>query len=392
MKKDLAHYRNDYPLLQRSKPLSPKAATLEALVISKITPDDSGKPAQVLIDKDTLARYGICDVVNEHFIRDLESLKTQLLTYEVELPFDAAYKYRWRTLISQFDILATDDLRIGVDPDLAPYLVDLQKHFTICDVVEIATLSNQYSKKLYMLLKTVEYKSGGRFTFDEIKDSLGITNVKTYRTFKVFNDKIFKSSIKEINDQSDIHIEWSPVRASRRIVAIEFKITKNPLHQLKLPMVEEITDEIPHEIRAFLDSYGFNDDNFIEQFLNKYGAKTILDATKLFDKRMSNTSIKNKAGLYRLRIHRYIVEVISEEERKRDLIEKLQDQEIAEAALMAEKAKFDRLAKEYAKENREELYNSLDEINKSFYSLDSCPAALLEGIALDIIRESKNGR
>ena len=45
---------------------------------------------------------------------------------------------------------------------------------------------------------------------------------------------------------------------------------------------------------------------------------------------------------------------------------------------------------QYAKDHREELYNSLDEINKSFYSLDSCPVALLEGLALDLIREGKN--
>ena len=383
MNKDLAYYRNDYPLLQRSKPLSPKAATLEALVISKIKPDSAGKPSQVLLDKNTLSKYGICDVENDHFMRDLEILKSQLITYEIELPYDPAYKIRWRTLISQFDVLATDEVRIGVDPDLTPYLVELQKHFTICDVVEVSTLSNQYAKKLYMLLKTIEYKGGGRFSFSEIKDSLGITNVKTYRTFKIFNQKIFKASLKEINTNSDILIDWSPVRASRRIVAVDFKVKKNPKHHPKLPIVEEITDEIPHEIRVFLDVYGFNNDSFIEDLLETHGSGLLLEAIKLFDKRNSNTFIKNKAGLFNDRIGRYIAEAMQDRKRKSELEAVIKDKEMIQKVLDEEKAKRDLQAKEYALNHKRELYDKLDDVSKRMFSFEECPMGVLEGLALD---------
>ena len=383
MKKDLAYYRNDYPLLQRSKPLSPKAATLEALVISKIKPNSDGKPSQVLLDKDTLSKYGICDVDNAHFMRDLEILKTQLITYEIELPYNSAYKIRWRTLVSQFDVMATDDIRIGIDPDLTPYLVELQKNFTICDVVEVATLSNQYSKKLYMLLKTIEYKGAGRFTFDEIKDSLGISTVKTYRTFENFNKKIFKSSLKEINTNSDILVDWSPVRASRRIIAVDFKVKKNPKHQPKLPIVEEITDEIPHEIRVFLDVYGFNNDSFIEALLERHGSDLLLEAIKLFDKRNSNTSINNKAGLLNDRIGRYIGEAMQDRKRKSELEAVIKDKEMIQKVLDEEKAKRELQAKEYAKSHKRELYDRLDDVSKSMFSFEKCPMGVLEGLALD---------
>ena len=386
MKNEDAIYRNDYPLLHRSKPLSPKAATLEALVISKIKPDPDGRPAQITLSKEILSKFGICDVENLHFLRDLESLKTQLITYEIDLPEHHDFKARWRTLISQFDFFETGDVRIGVDPDLTPYLIGLQKNFTICDVVEVATLSNQYAKKLYMLLKTIEYKGGGRFTFDEIKDSFGITNIKTYQTFKVFNEKILKNSLKEINNCSDLKVDWEPVRACRRIVAIDFKINKNPCHQPKLPIIEPIADEIPHEIRVFLDAYGFNDDVFIESILKHFEADLILEATQLFDKRMSNTSITNKAGLYRLRINRYIEQVISDRQRKKGLEEALQDKEMAEAAFMAEKAKWDRKAKEYALDHKQELYDQLDDTTKHMFEFENIPVAILEGLALDIIK------
>jgi len=387
---DIAMYRNDYPLLSRSKPLSPKAATLEALIISKISPSQKvNQMYKIDIPRSLFGNYGICDLSNCNYFRDLDLLAEELLTYRVSLPETEGYQARWRPLVSQFDVHDSNQVTIGIDEDLAPYLIQLQEKFTQMEVVEVATLSNQYAKKMYMLLKTIEFKGGGTFSLEELHDSLGTSDIKTYKEFKNFSRKVLKPSLSELNEKSDILIEWETIRYRRKVGAIEFKVYQNPAHQPKLPIVEIITDEIPHEIRVFLDTYGFNDDKFIEQLLNKHGASLLLSAITLFDKRMSNTSIKNKAGLFRLRVDRYVKEVLELEVRKRELTEKLEDQEIAEAALNAEKSKFDRLAKEYAKENRKALYEGLDDTSKSWYSLDDCPDALLEGLALDIVR-SKN--
>ena len=236
-----------------------------------------------------------------------------------------------------------------------------------------------------MLLKTIEYKGGGRFSFTEIKDSLGITNVKTYRTFKIFNQKIFKASLKEINTNSDILIDWSPVRASRRIIAVDFKVKKNPKHQPKLPIVEDIIDEIPHEIRVFLDVYGFNNDSFIEALLERHGSDLLLEAIKLFDKRNSNTLIKNKAGLFNDRIGRYIAESMQDRKRKSELEAVIKDQEMIQKVLDEEKAKRDLQAKEYAKNHKRELYDRLDDVTKGMFSFEKCPMGVLEGLALDVI-------
>ena len=391
MSKDQALYRNDYPLLSRSKPLSPKAATLEALVISKIKPDATGKPSQVLLDKNTLSKYGICDVENDHFMRDLEILKSQLITYEIDLPPHPDFKARWRTLISQFDVFETGEVRIGVDPDLAPYLIGLRKYFSICDVVEVATLSNQYAKKLYMLLKTLEYEGHGRIPFSELKDSLGITNVKSYQTFKVFNARIFKSSLKEINDQSDILVEWSLVRANRRIVAVDFKIKKNPKHHPKLPIVEEITDEIPHEIRVFLDVYGFNNDSFIEDLLEQHGSELLLNAIKLFDKRNSHTSITNKGGLFHSKIGWYIKLIKDKTKRDKELQAAKLDEETRIQIIKKEQQKREEELLAYVQANKESLYNQLDDWLKKDWSLTDCPDALLMGLADKEVQENNKG-
>jgi hypothetical protein len=318
-------------------------------------------------------------------MRDLDALAEELVTYRVSLPEKKGYQARWLPLVSRFYVHDSNEVTIGIDNDLAPYLIELRKNFTQLEVIEVATLSSQYSKKMYMLLKTIEYKSGGTFSIEDLHNALGTLEIKTYQTFKHFNNKILQPSVLELNEKSDIWVDWEAIRYGRSIGAIEFKIKKNPNHQPKLLIVETITDQIPHEIRVFLDAYGFNDDSFIEAILDQYTPYIILEATRIFDKRMSNTSIKNKAGLYRLRIDKYIAEALKDQDRKVELQEKLQDKEIAEIAFNAEKAKLDRLAKEYVLENKRALYDSLDGALKSMFDFESCPVQFLEGLAFDII-------
>ncbi len=265
---DIAIYRNDYPLLSRSKPLSPKAATLEALIISKISPSQKGeKIYEMDLNRSLLGQYGICDVTNDNYFRDLDLLAEELVTYRISLPEMKGYQARWIPLVSRFYVHDSNLVTIGIDADLAPYLIELKEKFTQLEVVEVATLSNQYSKKMYMLLKTVEFKGGGTFSLKEIHDSLGTSDIKTYQIFKEFNKKVLKPSLQELNEKSDIYVVWETIRYRRKIGAIEFKVSKNINHQPKLQIVETITDEIPHEIRVFLDAYGFNDDGFIESLL-----------------------------------------------------------------------------------------------------------------------------
>jgi hypothetical protein len=53
---------------------------------------------------------------------------------------------------------------------------------------------------------------------------------------------------------------------------------------------------------------------------------------------------------------------------------------------MAEKAKWDRKAKEYALDHKQELYDQLDDTTKHMFEFENIPVAILEGLALDIIK------
>ena len=67
---------------------------------------------------------------------------------------------------------------------------------------------------------------------------------KSYSEFKVFNRNILAKSIAEINDITDIYIEYTTIKHIRSVVAIEFKIRKkaNNEQMITFSKLEKILD------------------------------------------------------------------------------------------------------------------------------------------------------
>ena len=80
---------------------------------------------------------------------------------------------------------------IKLDEDLAPYLFDLKQQFT------------QY--QLYNVLGMVE-------------------NVKSYINYKDYRVKVLEKAQTEINELTDINIEFEPIKTGRKVTSIKFII------------------------------------------------------------------------------------------------------------------------------------------------------------------------
>lgn len=84
--------------------------------------------------------------------------------------------------------------------------------------------------RIYELLK--QYQNIGKriLSIKEIKDCCEVNDkLKTYPNFK---KKLLLISQREINQKSDMYIEFERIKKSRKIVAIKFKISKNKAYEL----------------------------------------------------------------------------------------------------------------------------------------------------------------
>ena len=129
---------------------------------------------------------------------------------------------------------------------MLPYLLNLREKFLSYHLYNILCLSSKYSIRLYEILKSYLYIKTKIFKVDELKEllMLGSSSSKSYSEFKVFNRNILAKSICEINEMTDIYIEYTTIKQIRSVVAIEFKIRKkaNNEQMITFSKLEKILD------------------------------------------------------------------------------------------------------------------------------------------------------
>ena len=105
----------------------------------------------------------------------------------------------------ELDTIGTGCITIILDNDMAPYLLELKKNYTVFPLREILRMKSKYGIVLYELLKSLSYM-GKPIVFDlqELKEKLDCTNYTSTYNFKV---KVIEPAINDINTYSSLKVE-----------------------------------------------------------------------------------------------------------------------------------------------------------------------------------------
>ena len=142
-------------------------------------------------------------------------------------------------------------------PKIMPYLAELKSHFTKYKLSAVAKFKSEYSIRIYELLKMHEYQASNNNFFKIIEMStlrkiLGITN--KYKNFNNFETDVLKRASKEINEKSDINIEYKKLKTGRVITEIKFICTsKNKINNLNLNK-DFIRNQEDEKLKNFLQA------------------------------------------------------------------------------------------------------------------------------------------
>lgn len=127
--------------------------------------------------------------------------------------------------------------KIGISPQLRPYLFELNANFTKYRLRMFGALRSKYSKRIYKMLS--QFKSTGvmRISVEELKTRLKLLDSKTGReTFKVwtiFVNKVLEVAKQEINESTDLRCTYEAQKTGRKFTHLTFKIARVPLEQLE---------------------------------------------------------------------------------------------------------------------------------------------------------------
>lgn len=130
--------------------------------------------------------------------------------------------------------------------------------FTRIDLSVQQRFNSAYALSLYEnCLRYADIGLSAWFSVDLLKKLLGAHNQAKYVEFKKFTDRILKPAMAEVNSVSDIVIEPSYRRENRKIIAIQFKIIKNPQNALDLMPATDLLALNKQIIEELQQDFGF---------------------------------------------------------------------------------------------------------------------------------------
>jgi plasmid replication initiation protein len=112
-------------------------------------------------------------------------------------------------------------VKLKIDEDLKPYLLDLQENFTRYNLIYTLAMKSQYSTRLYELLKSYQYKKYVIFGIEELKRLLF---AETYTRGNNFKQRVLDIATKEINKLGDISVTYELIKDGRKFAEVRFDI------------------------------------------------------------------------------------------------------------------------------------------------------------------------
>ena len=96
-------------------------------------------------------------------------------------------------------------------------------HYFSYALENIIKLTRKASYLLYLYIRINRYRGEWDIDLDELRDSvLDCKGHESYQAFKEFKRAVLEPAVKEINQKTDCHFEYQPLRRSRRIAKIKF--------------------------------------------------------------------------------------------------------------------------------------------------------------------------
>ena len=113
--------------------------------------------------------------------------------------------------------------RIAMTDEVMPYLTQLKGQFTQYQLKHIAYFNSAHSIRIYELI--TQYRSVGsrEITVEKLKEWLQVE--ESYSRWNNFKARVLDPAISEINEKSDLFVEYEPIKKGRKVTGIEFSIT-----------------------------------------------------------------------------------------------------------------------------------------------------------------------
>lgn len=223
-------------LIQRSRfNLSLQEQKIILYLISHITPYDQEFKLYEFNIQDFCKVCGI-DADGGKNYRDIKAAIKTIADQSVWIRLDEDEETLLRWIEKPYINRNSGTIKIRLDEDMRPFLLNLKKNFTSYELVYTLRFKSKYSIRLYELIKSIHYKDLEQyeriFPLDELRRLMG---AETYTTYQTFKTRALNMAVAEINRYSDATVEYIPLKKGKSVCAIKLIInSKGPMETLEL--------------------------------------------------------------------------------------------------------------------------------------------------------------
>jgi plasmid replication initiation protein len=193
-------------------------------------------------------------------------------------------------------------IELRFDPALKPYLLQLKSHFTKLSIGDMMQLTSTYAIRFYELLKQYETIGKREISIKDLREYCGIAE-KEYKKYNDFKKDVLERAKKEINEKTDIVIDYKELKQSRKIAAIEWIIKKKDPHKEEQLALFSKQQEFrcKESLIQAITRYGFGRTT-ARQFLNNYKEEDIKNALRAIDLQIERNHVKNPKAMLKIAI------------------------------------------------------------------------------------------
>ena len=143
-------------------------------------------------------------------------------------------------------------IEIKLDDIMQEYLLQLKERFTEYNLLYILPMKSKYSPRIYEILKSYSNQKFAKTTVAKFRKMLMMED-EIYSNWSDFKKRILDKAINEINEFTDIYVNYKLGRQNRKISSIAFYISKKESDDLIATWENNkyILDEVDIEITDF---------------------------------------------------------------------------------------------------------------------------------------------
>lgn len=215
--------RKAHPIVEAGYKLTIAEQRIILLSLAKLDNRDINQASVILYAKDYAKHFGISEKLA---YGELERASKRLYDRSIILKGEnETTEFRWIESRTRYH-KGEGRISFEFSRRVMPYLFELDKRlgFTQYELLSVSGFKSAYSIRLYELAVKLLGMKNQKVEIDELRRILQLDD--KYQEFKRLKRDVINLACNEINEKSDLLLNIEPVKLGRKIVALEFQVTK----------------------------------------------------------------------------------------------------------------------------------------------------------------------